>query len=107
MEESIFGVSDVEFKSFRQLTEVLHDVLMLKLLQKFNLALQSRQHAFLAFFVLRRAGGKLDLLDGHQQPTHGVHAKIHATKRPRPNQCAFNPFDGAFAYARTINRNTG
>jgi len=56
-------------------TEVLHDVLMLKLLEKFDLSLESTEHRLLPLLVRRYSSRNLNLLDGHEETILSVHSE--------------------------------
>jgi hypothetical protein len=80
-----------------KLTQILHDVVLLQILEQLNLTLQSVEHLLLSLFVGRDARGDVDLLDGHEQPPAGVHAEEDRTEGAGSNECSLDPLEGALA----------
>ena len=72
---------------------ILHDILVVQVLEQLDLVLERTQHAPLALLVRLRAGGQLDLLDGHEQPARGVQPEVHLPKGPCADERAFDPLD--------------
>jgi hypothetical protein len=77
------------------LTEILHDVFVLQVLEELDFGLQSAKHALLPLLVWPGALGQLHLLDGHQQSTIRVHSKIDFAEGASANQGALDPLVGS------------
>ena len=76
-------------------TEVLNDVLVFEVFEELDLALERVDHAPLAVVVHR--AGQLDLLDGHEEAVHRVHAEVDAAEGAGADEGAANPLDTSFA----------
>lgn len=121
-EEGGYGTSgdileeNVEVSAIRGGVEVLDDVcerssfsqramrecaerltVVLELLQKLNLTLQSVEHALLALLVVRVASGKLNLLDGHEGSAGGIHAEEDGSERTSADESPLDPLERRFA----------
>lgn len=72
-------------------TEVLHDMLMLEVLQQLHLAFQRVQHLLFTLLVDRRGRRQIDLFHGHEKTGRSVHTKVNLPERARTDQRAFNP----------------
>jgi hypothetical protein len=57
------------------LTQILHNVLMLQLLEQLDLPFQRFDHGPLPLLIASASCGQLDLLDRHEQTGLGVHAE--------------------------------
>ena len=85
---------DVEVLVVRVGAEVLHNVLMLEVTEKVDLAFQSGDHGFFAFVDdAVGGGGDFDLFDGHELTGEGVQGEEDGAEGALADEGALHPFD--------------
>lgn len=85
----ILSISSLEKHS--ALTKVLHDVLVLQFLQKFNLSFKGLNHIPFLLLIASVTRGKLHLLNGHKQTGLRVHAKENGAERALADKSSLDP----------------